>query len=163
MHTIFSLSMPGSTGSTLRSQVREVVQQVQAALGFEPEVEFIGLVDAGVPSRFTPHVVACVRERFPTGPTRPGEAVLVQLNASDESLASPCHDGVGDWFTHTFERANEHGRSFQTLERDIRDLELPKRRTRIEWTCLWRVRYSACGSRSSGSFARKELPTLMVS
>lgn len=135
-NTIFSLSMPGEYGPTLRSQVRDVVQQVRAALGFEPEVEFIGLVDAGVPSRFVPHVVACVRETLSNVARHAqASAALVQLNASDESLIlTVSDDGVGIGSPTRSSGLTNMGDRARLLNGTFEISTGPRGGTRIEWT-----------------------------
>ncbi len=96
-NTIFSLAARDRYDATLRSQVLEAVQQTVTALGFEPLVEFIGQVDADVPSPIIPHVVACVREAL-SNVARHARAssALVQLDVSANMLkVTVSDDGVG--------------------------------------------------------------------
>lgn len=139
-NTIFSLSMPGEYGPTLRAQVLEVVQQVQVALDFVPEVEFIGLIDAGVPSRFVPHVVACVREALSNVARHAqASAAVVQLNVSDDSLVvTVSDDGIGisspkrsSGLANLGDRARLLGGKFEISD-------VPTGGTRIEWTASLR-------------------------
>jgi PAS domain S-box-containing protein len=134
-NTIFSLSMPDEYGQTLRSHVLDVVQQVQGALGFEPGVEFIGLVDAGVPSRFVPHVVACVREALSNVARHAqASAALVQLNVSDDSLAvTVSDDGVGIGSPRRSSGLGNLGDRARLLGGTFEIANVPTGGTRVEW------------------------------
>ena len=135
-NTIFSLSMSREHARSVRAQITEVVREVRAALGFDPQVQFVGRDDATLPIRLVPHVVACVRETLSNVARHArASAVLVEVIVSDDSLVVVVtDDGVGigtptrsSGLGNLANRASLLGGSFEILE-------APTGGTRATWS-----------------------------
>jgi len=96
-NTIFGIARPDGHHPLLRSQVVELAQEARSALGFEPWVGFEGAIDAGVPDRVGPHVLACVREALSNVARHAGaRTVRVELVMAEGTLVvAVTDDGVG--------------------------------------------------------------------
>jgi signal transduction histidine kinase len=135
-NTIFSLSASDEFEPGLRAQVLDVVHQVQVALDFVPEVEFAGLVDAGVPGRLVPHVVACVREAL-SNVARHARAstAMVQLVVSDDSLVITVSDnGVGMGSSNRSSGLSNLGERARLLHGTFATSPVATGGTRVEWS-----------------------------
>ncbi len=92
---IFELRSP--TGDSLRGQVRTVVEEARAPLGFRPHLTIDGPVDSAVPEAVRPAVLAVLREALSNVARHAGAAsVEVGLSVGDGRLTlSVTDDGVG--------------------------------------------------------------------
>jgi PAS domain S-box-containing protein len=134
-NTIFSLSRTAFGEGLLRSQVIEVVQQSEGALGFRPTVRFEGPVDAGVPEALLPDVLAVVREAL-SNVARHAKASAAELKivlAGEFAVVEVSDNGIGivaptrsSGLANLEERARLRGGAFvvSTLEEGG---------TRLEW------------------------------
>lgn len=126
-NTIFSLSPPTTTRQQLRFQIIEIVQGAQKILGFEPTVRFDGIVDAAVPDRIIPHVLAVLREGLSNAARHAhASAVSVRVSVGGRGLHLEIIDnGVGitklrrsNGLSNLEQRAHLLGGSFEVARHD---------------------------------------------
>nr|MDT0656652.1 GAF domain-containing sensor histidine kinase [Micromonospora sp. DSM 115978] len=58
--TIFELRTP--IGATLRTEIREVIEEAASSLGFRPDLDLVGPIDSAVPDAVRPDLLAVLRE-----------------------------------------------------------------------------------------------------
>lgn len=97
-HTIFALHEPvDGPSSTLRGRVMREAAQSADSLGFEPSVRFVGVVDNGVSTATSEHLIAALREVL-TNAAKHAEAtrveVVIALEGADIVMTAT-DDGVG--------------------------------------------------------------------
>jgi PAS domain S-box-containing protein len=92
---IFGLQPRMEADRGLRSEILQVVQDEQPALGFEPHVRFDGLIDTA-PSAIGPHVLASLREAL-SNVARHAHArsAIVTVSADQDLRLVVEDDGVG--------------------------------------------------------------------
>lgn len=136
----------GPQTTTVRSRLLDVVADVTALLGFEPEVRFVGPVDTAVPERAVDDLLAVAREGL-TNVARHAAAshVRMELRADSGTLTLEIADdgvGVGETgrrsgLTNLRMRAERFGGSFEITAASPSADEQPghdARGTRLRWT-----------------------------
>lgn len=120
--SIFQLRPPSMLGSGLRAQVLDVVTDVTASLGFDPQVHFSGPVDSMSGADLATEVAAVVRESLVNVAKHArAQRVEVTVSVTGQSLRVVVEDdGVGisrparrSGLDNLRERAHRHGGTLQ--------------------------------------------------
>lgn len=141
--SIFQLRGPlGPETGTVRARLLTVADEVSQLLGFQPDLRFTGPVDAVVPDRVLPDLVAVLREAL-TNTARHAHAsrVSVDVMASTTELSIiVIDDGLGighskrrSGLANLRERAQQFGGSL-TLDKGATNSAQPSQEgTRLQW------------------------------
>ncbi len=120
-NTIFGLSLPLGGQGGLRAKITDLARQSEVALGFAPSVAFDGPIDAGVPDRVAPHVLACVSECLSNAARHAkASAVAVRVTLPNE------------WLTVT---VTDNGRGMGPQTRSSGLANLKERARLLDGTC----------------------------
>lgn len=94
--TIYALQTPAEQRSGLRHEILDLIAELAPVLGFEPAVQFSGLVDTAVPEDVADHLLAVLREAL-TNVAKHAHArtVGVSVTVDRDVLLEVRDDGVG--------------------------------------------------------------------
>jgi signal transduction histidine kinase len=142
--SIFQLRGPlGPDVSPVRTRLLAVVAEVSPLLGFEPEVRFIGPIDAVVPDSAVEDLIAVLREGLSNAARHASASrVEVEVTATTSELTmTVADDGVGMGATerrsglaNLRHRAEHHGGSFLLSVGDVLPPRPNQEGTRLQWT-----------------------------
>jgi PAS domain S-box-containing protein len=131
---IFELEPPPVVGKGLRAEVLELAVRARDSLGFDPVVHFEGPIDAGVPDRVAPHLLAALQEAL-SNVARHAKAshAEVELTVGGDVVLVVADDGTGigelsrmSGLANLRQRAEELGGALELGKRD-------EGGTRLEW------------------------------
>jgi len=118
--TIFALDGARKTGEGVRDRVLTLCREAAGPLGFQPQVSFVGAVDAAVPDEVVPDLLATMREAL-SNVARHAKAteVRVEVEADDDEVVLTITDNglgldtldrdEGNGLPNMAARAGEHG------------------------------------------------------